>query len=229
MNFPRSLVGGLILLLAAGCSSLDSTKSDGWTSLFDGQTFAGWRAYGQKAGPALGWEIRDGMLKTLPKVKGAHALVTERKYNDFELSWDWRIALAGNNGIKYLVTEERPGAPGHEYQMIDDRRHPDAKYGPIRQTGSFYDVLPPIAERPTREAGEWNNSRIVIRGPQVEHWLNGKKILTYQFGSPELKAGLAKSKFAKYPDFGQKIAGHIMLTYHSDECWFKNIRIRELK
>ena len=26
-----------------------------------------------------------------------------------------------------------------------------------------------------------------------------------------------------------KIEGHIMLTYHQDNCWYRNIKIRELK
>jgi hypothetical protein len=112
--------------------------------------------------------------------------------------------------------------------MLDDKRHPDASHGPLRQTASFYCVLPPAADKPYREAGEWNQSRIVVRGNTVEHWLNGRKVLTYQAGSDEVKAGVAKSKFAKEPGFGDKIVGHIMLTYHQDNCWYKNIKIREL-
>jgi hypothetical protein len=188
---------------------------------------AGLRGYRQKGPPEIGWEIKDGMLKTVPKVKGAE-LITEKKYTDFELSWDWRVAEGGNNGVKYCVTEDRPGAPGYEYQMIDDEKHPDAKFGPIRQTASFYYVLAPH-DRPTKPGGEWNSSRIVIKGDRVEHWLNGKNVLTYTLGSLEVKAGVAASKFSKQPGFGDKITGHIMLTYHQDECWYKNVKIRELK
>jgi len=114
--------------------------------------------------------------------------------------------------------------------MIDDARHPDAlKGGGLHQTASFYDVLPPAADKPLRPAGEWNQSRIVARGNHVEHWLNGKNVLTFELDSPEVKAGLAKSKFPKNEHFGEHIEGHIMLTYHQDDCWFKNIKIRELK
>ena len=155
-------------------------------------------------------------------------LITEKKFTDFELTWEWRLEVGGNNGVKYCVTEERPGAPGYEYQMIDDDKHPDAKFGPIRQTASFYYVLP-AHDRPTKPGGEWNTSRIVIKGNHVEHWLNGKNVLTYDLGSAEVKAGVAASKFSKQPGFGDKITGHIMLTYHQDECWYKNVKIRELK
>ena len=203
-------------------------KKDGWKLLFDGSTFKGWRGYRKPGLPEGGWEIKDGTLKTIPKAKGGE-LITEQKFNDYDLSWEWKIAEAGNNGIKYFVTEGRPGAPGHEYQMLDDDKHPDGKIGPHRQTAAFYDVLPPAANKPLKPVGEWNLSRIIIKGNHVEHWLNGAKVLAYDLGTDEVKAGLAKSKFKGFPDFGTKIEGHIMLTYHSDECWFRNMKIRELK
>jgi hypothetical protein len=113
--------------------------------------------------------------------------------------------------------------------MLDDARHPDGKIGPHRQTASFYDVIPAPADKPMKPVGEWNASRIIVKGNYVEHWLNGKKVLSYELGSDVVKAGLAKSKFAKFADFGTKIDGHIMLTYHQDNCWYRNIKIRELK
>ncbi|NJM56043.1 MAG: DUF1080 domain-containing protein [Verrucomicrobiae bacterium] len=70
---------------------------------------------------------------------------------------------------------------------------------------------------------------MVTKGSRVEHWLNGAKVLEFDLTGDEVKAGLAKSKFKALPDFGTKIKGHIMLTYHQDECWFRNLKIRELK
>ncbi|HYK88502.1 MAG TPA: DUF1080 domain-containing protein, partial [Acidobacteriota bacterium] len=142
--------------------------------------------------------------------------------------WEWKIAPGGNNGVKYFVTEARPSAPGHEYQMIDDAANPDGKVGANHLTASFYDVLAPADDRPVRPAGQWNQSRILVRGNHVEHWLNGKMVLEYELGSERVKAGLARSKFRNLPDFGTKIPGHIMLTYHYDECWYRNVKIREL-
>ena len=202
-------------------------KKAGWQLLFDGKTLNGWRAYAGK--PMGGWEVQDGTLHAIAKVKGTE-LITEKKFNDFELSWEWKVPLAGNNGIKYFVTEARPKSPGPEYQMIDDTGHPDAQRGGrLHQTASFYDVLPPSADKPTRPAGEWNSSRIIARGKHVEHWLNGKMVLSCELDSPEVKAGIAKSKFSKEAGFGEHIEGHIMLTYHQDDCWFRNLKIRELK
>jgi hypothetical protein len=90
-------------------------------------------------------------------------------------------------------------------------------------------VLPAAADKPIRPGGEWNTSRIVVRATHVEHWLNGTKVLAYELGSEPVKDGIAKSKFKGHPGFGEKIAGHIMLTYHQDECWYRNLKIREAR
>ncbi len=222
---------GLIASVAAAEENpnilTDKEKAEGWRLLFDGTSFDGWRGYRMTGIPKAGWEIKDGLLKTVPNVRGRE-LITTQKFNDFEFSWEWRIAPGGNNGIKYFVSEKRPDAPGHEYQMIDDAANGDVKEGPKSVTGAFYDVLAPTEDRPLKPAGEWNQSRLVVQGNHVEHWLNGKKILEYELGSDRLKQGLAGSKFANIPDFGLKIAGPIMLTYHDDECWFRNLKVREL-
>lgn len=199
----------------------------GWRSLFDGHSLDAWRGYRRETLPESGWEISNGVLKTVPKVKGGE-LVTRETFRDFELEWEWRVAPGGNNGVKYFVTEARPSAPGHEYQMIDDTGYP-ATLTPLQLTGTFYDVLPAATADAVRPAGQWNASRVVVRGARVEHWLNGRNVLTYELGSPEVKAGIAASKFRNEPRFGEKIDGHIMLTYHQDECWYRNIRVRHIR
>jgi hypothetical protein len=68
-----------------------------------------------------------------------------------------------------------------------------------------------------------------VRGNHVEHWLNGVKVLAFELGSPEVKAAVAASKFKNAPGFGEKITGHLLLTYHNDETWYRKLRIRELR
>ena len=223
-----------LALVSSGVSAADNTltaaeKRDGWQLLFNGKSLDGWRGYRKKVGePISGWEVKDGTLHCLPKAKGDQP-ITVKKFKDFEFSWDWKIMPNGNNGVKYFVTEARQKSPGHEYQMIDDAGHPDGKKGPNRQTASFYEVLPPAADKPMRPPGEWNTSKIVVRGMQVEHWLNGRKVLAYELGSEAVKAGIAKSKFKNDAGFGDKIDGHLLLTYHNDDCWYRNLKIREIK
>ena len=202
-------------------------KAAGWQLLFDGRSLDGWRGYRKDTPPEAGWEVKDGTLRTVAKAKGSD-IITTRPFTDFELSWEWRVVPGGNNGVKYFVTEKRPQSPGHEYQMIDDAGYP-GKLGPGHLTADFYEVLPAAADKPVRPGGEWNSSRIVVRGTHVEHWLNGKNVLTYELGSEAVKAGIEKSKFKGHPGFGEKITGPIMLTYHQDECWYRSVKIREIK
>jgi hypothetical protein len=206
-------------------------KAEGWELLFDGATFKGWRGYGTAGMPAGGWAIENGMIRTIAGEGrfGGGEIITERKFDNFEFSWEWCMSEGGNNGVKYFVTEERRGAPGPEYQMIDDERHADAKRGPLYRTGAFYDVLVPIEDKPLKKPGEWNLSKLVVRGSHVEHWLNGKMILSYEAGSAQVMEGVARSKFKNQPGFGEKIVGHLMLTYHFDACWFRNLKVRDLK
>ncbi len=227
-----SLCFALLVALAVRAAELNQLtlpeKMDGWTLLFNGHDLTGWRIYGKLTPPGAGWKVEDGILKKLAKQKGGD-IITTNQFNNYELVWEWRIAAGGNNGLKYLVTEARPGAPGQEYQMLDDTGHPDGKIGPKRQTASFYDVLPPAQNKVLKPVGEWNTSRILVQGNHVEHWLNGAKVLQFELGSELVKAAVAASKFKNAPKFGDKIEGHIMLTDHQDEAWFRNLKIRALK
>ena len=231
MKLSAALCISLLALACVTGSAADNKltaaeKKDGWKLLFDGKSLKGWRSYGKPDGPKQGWEVEGGVLKCVANGHGGDIVSTEQ-FTDFDLEWDWKIPAKANNGIKYLVNEKRPGAPGHEYQMIDDsiKDGMPAK----RSTASFYDVLAPDAAKPLKPVGEWNHSRVLIKGNHVEHWLNGKKVLEYELGSPEVKAAIAQSKFKKFPGFGEKITGPILLTEHHDEASFKNIKIKELK
>jgi len=202
----------------------DDEKAVGWKLLFDGKTLDGWRNYKK---PTLAgtnaWTVVDGWIKKIAKERGGD-IITADQFDNFELTWEWRLLERGNNGVKYFVVEDRKGAPGHEYQMVDDA----ATKGPESMTGSFYAVLPRKDHKPIKFFPDSNHSRLVVQGNHVEHWLNGEKVLEYEAGSDEVKANVAKSKFKKTPGFGEKLKGHILLTDHTDECWFRNLKIREL-
>ena len=215
------MVATTLLILTQGCTQFAHPAT--WRVLFDGHDTKAWRGYTRTEFPTSGWIVEDNCLHLLPGGKGGQ-LVTVEKFDNFELEWEWRIAPKANNGIKYFVTESRPTAPGHEYQMVDDTTERGEKH----LTASFYDVLAPQMTPRPNPPGQWNHSRLVVRGNHVEHWLNGVKVLTYELGSPELRAALAQSKFRNVPGFGEKLKGHILLTNHSGETWFRKMRIREL-
>lgn len=198
-------------------------QAAGWRLLFNGRSLEGWRSFKKKEPPAQGWVIDNGCLKKLAGVQGGD-IVTEDQFSDFELAWEWRMPARANNGIKYFITEQRSSAIGHEYQMIDD----SVVKSPLQRTASFYDVLPPSNHAAVKPPMEWNTSRVIVRGDQVEHWLNGSKVLQYQLGSDQVLKAVARSKFKDVPGFGTRIQGHILLTDHRDEAWFRNIKIRPL-
>jgi len=228
-----SLFAGFIfaLTLSAFCAEEPAAnqlsakeKKEGWKLLFDGKSFAGWRNYKKSEAPKIGWVVEDGCLKHKAKERGGD-IITLETFTDFDFQWDWKIPAKANSGVKYLVIEEHGNTPGPEYQMIDDAIEEPLK----KQTASLYDILPPKKNKPLKAVGEWNHSRILVRKNHVEHWLNGAKVLEYELGSPKLKAAIAQSKFKETDDFCEKIKGHILLTDHVDEAWFRNVKIRELR
>jgi hypothetical protein len=137
------------------------------------------------------------------------------------------MAPNGNSGVKYFVTPDRGEAIGHEYQLLTGRtveaEQPPSKGG----TAGFYDVLPPIIPIRLRPADEFNESRILVRGNQVEHWLNGALTLRYELGSPAVLAAVANSKFKEVRAFGTKVRGHLLLQDHGGAIWFRHLKIRE--
>ena len=211
--------------------TLEEQKA-GWRLLFDGKTTGGWRGFKKTDFPADKWAVRDGCLaKTATGTGDSHGggdIVTLDTFSDFDLRFEWRIAPGANSGVKYFVTEERADPIAHEYQVLDDGRHPDARVGPRRQTAAFYDVLPSAADKPLRPVGEWNRSKVIFRGNHGEHWLNGEKIVEFDLGTARMDSALAASKYHSIQGFAERRRGHIVLQDHGDEVYFRNIKIREL-
>ena len=206
-------------------------QGDGFKPLFDGKSLDGWRGYKKADASETRWKVENGIV-TIPEndgkdTRGQRDIISAGTYDQFDLRWEWKVAQGGNSGLKYFVLEDETSAIGHEYQMIDDERHPDAKIGPHRQTAAFYDVLP-AADRPLKPAGEWNSSQVIVKGKHVEHWLNGKRVLQYELDSPELRAAIAKSKFKDIARFGKPQKGHILLQDHGNAVWYRTVRIKPL-
>jgi hypothetical protein len=221
-------------------------KKEGWKLLFDGKTFNGLRSYFETMDPSKGWSIEAGCFKNSkgngrPR-SGGGDIMTAELFTDFDFRFEWSMPEGGNSGVYYLFQErqDKPGVGmymgddgrspvGFEYQLLDDERHPDAlRNGPIRSTGSLYSLIPPNDSKRLKPAGEFNESRIVVQGKHVEHWLNGAKIVEYELGSPALIDAIAKSKYKDVPGFGVKAKTRILLQDHGDEVRFRNLKIRAL-
>ena len=203
----------------------EQEKKDGWVLLFDGKTTAGWRLLGGDAIPPDRWAVRDGLLVHLPTKGGGKDIIYDKPVEHFELSWEWRVPKPnGNSGVKYRVqeTKGKSGAFGPEYQMMADGDKADKG-----ATGSLYDVIPPTNKKLAPE-GQFNHSRIVVRGNRGEHWLNGQKTVEFEFWSEAFNQAVAKSKFKDPKAWAGNSKGFIALTDHGDEAHFRNIKLREL-
>jgi hypothetical protein len=215
---------------ATNTSEMETSQTAGYTSLFDGQTLAGWRTYQNK--PADSWTVKDGTLyckgSTTDKSDRRADLITTGQYENFDLSLDWKISPQGNSGIMYLVTEEYPAAylSGPEYQLIDDNNFPE-KLEDWQKTAANYamDAAPTAQPKPV---GEWNHTRIVVNNGHVEHWLNGTKVVDYQLWTDDWKAKKTTGKWKDAAGYALSKKGHIALQDHGSEAWFKNIKIKEL-
>jgi hypothetical protein len=211
----------LLLLLFAGCSS-----NPEWIVLFDGEKVNGLRGFKQSGFPSDDWTIVNGELKTIP----GHGvdLISEDIYKDFELELEWKVPIGGNSGIFYFATEEGDyiwqSAP--EMQVLDDSTHTKGK-NTLTSAGSLYDLIA-ASESIVKSIGEFNKVRIKVKDNNVEHWLNGIKIIEYIYQSDHMEALIAKSKFKTMPLFAKAKEGRIGLQGDHGEIWYRNIRIRKL-
>jgi hypothetical protein len=212
--------------------------SEGWELLWDGKTTNGWRGAKLDEFPEKGWVIEDGILKVLKGDGGESTnggdIVTTKPYKNFMLKVDFRITEGANSGIKYFVdtnlNKGEGSAIGCEFQILDDRNHPDAKLGinGNRTLGSLYDLIAAPEDKPFR-SGFFNTAMVVVQGNHVEHWLNGVKIVEYERNTEEWNALVQTSKYKDWPNFGNAEEGLLLLQDHGDEVWFQNIKIKVLE
>ena len=220
----------------------ENESRTGWRLLWDGETTNGWRGAKLAEFPEKGWGISDGILSVLSsggaESRNGGDIVTKNLFSDFELSVDFKMTEGANSGIKYFVDSElnkgEGSAIGLEFQILDDKKHPDAKAGKNgnRTVGSLYDLI--RAENNGSSRGKnfkgvekWNNARVVVQGGHVEHWLNHVKVVEFDRSSQIFRALVEKSKYEKWKNFGQIPEGLILLQDHGDKVSFKSIKVRE--
>lgn len=215
----------------------------GWRLLWDAKSTEGWRGAKSDKFPEQGWEMKDGVLTVLESGGGESEhggdIITIDTYANFELIVDFNITEGANSGVKYFVDPElnkgSGSAIGMEFQVLDDKVHPDAKKGVNgnRTVGSLYDLIKaenlsaPSRNKGFLGVGNWNRARIVVNGGQVQHWLNEMKVVEFDRHTQVFKALVAYSKYAKWENFGQIPEGHILLQDHGNTVHFRNIKIRE--
>ncbi|MDR0428992.1 MAG: DUF1080 domain-containing protein [Tannerellaceae bacterium] len=213
----------------------EQEKKEGWTLLFDGKDFAGWRKCNSTE-MAANWSVDDNAMKVARgeragRGQGGDILFGDKKFSNFELSVDWKIEREGNSGIFYYVVEypDKPiyyAAP--EVQVLDNWNAGDNKLT-NHLAGSLYDILPALPQN-AKPAGQWNTIVIRVKDGYVTHTQNGVEVVAYTLWTPEWYKLVGGSKFKDWLGFkeGPAKEGYIGLQDHGYDCWFRNIKIREL-
>jgi hypothetical protein len=209
----------------------DEEQKAGWKLLFDGKTLAGWHNF-KKTDIRPGWQVKDGTLACVDP-HNAGDLCTNEQYDWFELQLDYNISVAGNSGIMFHVTDKGGAvwATGPEFQLEDNKEAKD----PVRCGWLYGLYVPPIDPKTgkpldaTKPVGEWNHVRLVISPEKCVHEINGVKYFEYVLGSDDFKERVAKSKFAKMPDFAKADKGYISLQGDHGSVAFRNIKVKPIE
>lgn len=216
------------------------TNEEGWIHLFDGSTTEGWRAYNGTALPAQ-WEIKDGALtfdteKRLEADKegGKDIIYAIEEFDNFELYLEWKLPEGGNSGIFYHLKEGYggPSEVAPEYQLLDDLKWEEinkAKLEEWQKTAADYAMYTPdLTQKIAKAAGEWNSTKIRFTPELVEHYLNGKKVVSFVPWSADWEKRKKEGKWKDFPDYGIHKKGYIGLQDHDSPLWFRNIKIKKL-
>ena len=236
-------IGAATLILAglASCTCHNtltkSEKAEGWILLFDGKTTNGWRNFNSDD-TELAWHVVDGCLQAKGVGDDANGyIVTDNKYENFILSWDWKLSEGGNSGMLYHVVEhpkfDVPYVTGPEYQLIDvegwEKANAPVRLEEWQKIGVDYAMyLPDQSKMKVNPQGEWNRSMIVFDNGHVEHWLNGEKIVEFEAWTDDWFARKASGKWGNATEYGLASEGVICVQDHGYPASFRNIKIKEL-
>jgi hypothetical protein len=190
-----------------------NASKDGWQVLLNDDLSANWKTTGN-------WKLEKGVATLTPRPGesgwtryGAY-LWSKKKYDDFEIEFDYKVEKAGNSGFYFNVSDEKdPVAKGIEVQIFDAHSGDDAKLTDHDSGGVIPGVAPTKAT--AKPAGEWNTFRIRVEGDALTVSLNGEKVNEVDLSkNPQLK-DRPKSGLIGFQDHGLPLS-------------LRNIRVREL-
>ena len=154
------------------------------------------------------WSNVEGAIHSQPKSTDG-GIRTRETFKSFEFEFEWKVPPKGNSGVKYRIFYlTRTDAAGSEYQVSDDSGDRGAIEHPTQRAGALYNQIAP-GKAVAKPLGEFNQSKIVVRGRRTEHWLNGENVVEYETESNPLESP-------------------ILLQNHGTEIWYRNLRIRRL-
>jgi len=221
----------LLLTIGSSAQPLNTLsrgeKKAGWELLFNGKNLDGWKVF--QGGEVKNWKVIDGILHNSGVGSDYEGdIITKKQYRDFELYLEWRVTPRSNSGVFIRAKEgvaKKIYETAPEYQLIDDKGRPgldEAQY-----TGANYAMHKPVGAE-VKPLDEWNVTRIIAKGSNVKHYLNGKKVVEYELWTEEWEQLKSRSKWKNTPHYGMAKKGHIGLQDHGGLTHFRNIKIRKL-
>jgi hypothetical protein len=156
------------------------------------------------------WTVADEWATN----SGGPGLVSEEDFQDFELQFDWKVAEGGSAQV-YLRADEEGTGP-EETGLLVELAGGTAMGGNGGLTKLWREITP--------QTGLWYRAKIAVHGNQVEHWINGDRVLSYMIDSPEWRAAVAGSRFKDSRDYGKLPRGRLVLA--GTGASYRNIKIR---
>ncbi len=220
MKIPRFTSGLALLAALFGCAA--AFAADGWETLFDGKTLAGWKA-SEHPGSIT---VTDGMIYC--NGPRAHLFYVgadgKAEFENFELELEVKAMPGANSGVYFHVMWEDEGWPrkaGIEVQVNNDQPAFGNNYIENKKTGSLYGFRN-LYKAMTKD-GEWFTMNIRVAKPRVQVRINGKLMVDYIEPSnvPVLTPGATRDILTK---------GTFALQCHDEksQAWYRHIRVRRL-
>lgn len=229
-NLLPVLIACSMALTGLFASSASAEKDDGWKVLFDGTSTDAFRGWKKDTFPEKGWVI-DGDALHIQADSKAGDIITKKQYASFDLRFEWKVAKGSNSGVIYRCVEHDDVRlsfmSGPEYQILEDDNHQNGK-NPKTTAASLYAHYAPNDKKKLAPVGEWNTGRVVVNGSKVEHWLNGEVVVAYDLDSEAFKKISQATHYKQWPKFAKEKKGYIAFQDHTDDVWFRNIKIKEL-
>jgi hypothetical protein len=183
-----------------------------------------WRAYREGEFPRTAWSVDGDVLHALaqgPRVD----LITRERFGDFALLFDWRLPRGGSSAVLCRVHEDAgpPTHTGPALQLLDDEHHPDGADA-LTSCGALYGVMAPWHDQ-RRSANTYHSARVVMKGPQIEFWMDDQQVIGCDLDSEEVRERIARSRFRDFAQFARLTEGHIVLRHRGTEAWYRRLRI----
>ena len=218
----------LTILVLANCKKTNSE----WNDLLAGNTLEGWHIF-QDNGSKKGWVVEDKILifngvSDMETGEGDASLLSDKIYENFEITFDWKIVSGGNSGFMWGVQDDKkykyPYQTGPEIQILDPAIYDDPDIvlgGEIELqnalediearkhfVGALYDLSAPTVLNATKPANEWNSYHIKIdyKANRGEVILNDVLINSFSLQGAQWDDMVEKSKFSR-PEAADYIGG----------------------